>query len=265
MTWMDEYFMDDIGPPPSKRKAKRPKPTPEEVPPVNTAGTPKNKRRPPKSPEKVKEAPPEPPKTVRGPEARFADDELAATEAFFNDSELRNWRGPIYIGIDTGKSGAIGYVYPEKPGITTAINIPTFSMERKGKTEKGNLRQKTVFNEPLIWQIVQLWLPHRSRIIVAIEETQPRETDGGRTGHALGYGLGMWPLFLASHGFSVEMILPAVWKRDLGLCGKDKEWSRLLSQRLWPSAPLFRKKDEGRAEALLVAEAIRRRRENRRE
>ena len=39
----------------------------------------------------------------------------------------------------------------------------------------------------------------------------------------------------------------------MGLKGKDKEASRLRSQQLWPSADLRKKKDHGRAEALLLA------------
>jgi len=43
-----------------------------------------------------------------------------------------------------------------------------------------------------------------------------------------------------------------VWKKTFGL-GKDKEQARLRAQQLFPAADLRRKRDHGRAEALLLA------------
>lgn len=259
MNWNEDFEADM--PPVRRPKPRKDAKPAAEVPPVNTAGTPKPRAPRVPKPKTPREAPPQKPKTLTGAAARQCDDILETTKTFFGYSEVRDWRGLIYIGIDTGKDGAIGLLYPEKPEITTASQLPTMDIRRGGKTKKGNARFKTLYDEGMLWEVVQVWLPFRSRIVVAIEETQPRETDGGRTGHAMGYGLGMWPLFLRSHGFTVEMVLPAVWKVKMGLAGKDKEWSRLMAQRLWPAAPLFRKKDEARAEALLIAECIRRRRE----
>jgi crossover junction endodeoxyribonuclease RuvC len=52
-------------------------------------------------------------------------------------------------------------------------------------------------------------------------------------------------------------VTPQVWKKSLGL-SKDKAESLDLARNLWPDAPLSRVKDNGRAEALLIAEWIRR-------
>ena len=282
MSWMDDDYEEYMSPirrpkkpaaasckePPKRskkdKKAKKAKKATvaSEVPAVDTAGIPKPRERKQRV-VKPKEKPPVKPITLRGEEARKNDDCLATMASFFHDRDLAAWRGPIYIGIDTGKEGAFGFLYPEKLEITVATDIPTMDVKRPHarKTKKGHDRYKTLYDEALIWEAVKIWLPYRSRIIVAIEETQPRETDGGRTGHAMGYGFGMWPLFLRSHGFAMEMILPAAWKVKMKLAGKDKEWSRLMAQRLWPSASLFRKGDDGRAEALLIAECIRRQRE----
>jgi crossover junction endodeoxyribonuclease RuvC len=52
-------------------------------------------------------------------------------------------------------------------------------------------------------------------------------------------------------------VTPKVWKQAMRL-SKDKAESLALARALWPQAPLTRVKDNGRAEALLIAEWLRR-------
>jgi Holliday junction resolvasome RuvABC endonuclease subunit len=54
-----------------------------------------------------------------------------------------------------------------------------------------------------------------------------------------------------------HMVTPQRWKKALQL-DSDKQKSLDLARQLWPNAPLLRKKDNGRAEALLLAEYLRR-------
>ena len=67
-----------------------------------------------------------------------------------------------------------------------------------------------------------------------------------------GYGFGVWLGVLAALALPHTRVRPAIWKRAMGL-GKDKEQARLRAIQLFPSADLRRKKDHGRAEALLLA------------
>lgn len=53
------------------------------------------------------------------------------------------------------------------------------------------------------------------------------------------------------------MVRPQVWKKAMGL-SSDKAESLAMARELWPAAPLERVKDNGRAEALLLAEYWRR-------
>jgi len=53
------------------------------------------------------------------------------------------------------------------------------------------------------------------------------------------------------------LVRPQKWKKDMGLTS-DKAESLDMARELWPAAPLTRKKDNGRAEALLIAEWLRR-------
>lgn len=52
---------------------------------------------------------------------------------------------------------------------------------------------------------------------------------------------------------AIELVSAASWKRALGLFGTDKRASLNKARLLFRSASLERKKDHGRAEALLVA------------
>jgi crossover junction endodeoxyribonuclease RuvC len=55
----------------------------------------------------------------------------------------------------------------------------------------------------------------------------------------------------------VELVRPQKWKKEMGL-SYDKDLSLDMARKLWPEAPLKRKKDVDRAEALLLAEYLRR-------
>ena len=53
-------------------------------------------------------------------------------------------------------------------------------------------------------------------------------------------------------GTTVHMVTPQQWKKTLKL-DSDKSKSLAMARDLWPNAPLKRQKDNGRAEALLMA------------
>lgn len=53
-----------------------------------------------------------------------------------------------------------------------------------------------------------------------------------------------------------HLVTPQVWKKALKL-DSDKTKSLVMARNLWPTAPLKRQKDNGRAEALLMAHWLR--------
>ena len=53
-----------------------------------------------------------------------------------------------------------------------------------------------------------------------------------------------------------HFVTPRIWKKALGL-DSDKNRSLALARNLWEEAPISRQKDNGRAEALLIAEWLR--------
>src|SRR5690606_16808140 len=68
-----------------------------------------------------------------------------------------------------------------------------------------------------------------------------------------GMGYGVIQGVLASLGIPYTLVTPQTWKKRAGLAGKDKDNARTLAQQLCPEAPLGRKKDIGRADAILIA------------
>ena len=75
---------------------------------------------------------------------------------------------------------------------------------------------------------------------------------GTRSMFTVGVGFGAWLGLLAALQIPYTRVRPGVWKKAEGL-GPDKEQARLRAQQLFPGADLQRKRDHGRAEALLLA------------
>ena len=93
---------------------------------------------------------------------------------------------------------------------------------------------------------------------VYVEEVHSMPGQGVASTFKFGKGYGEILGVLATLGLGYRAISPAVWKRAMGLVGKDKGESRRRAQALFPAAVLDRVKDHGRAEALLLAEYGRR-------
>ncbi len=181
----------------------------------------------------------------------------------------------LYIGIDPGATGGIAFLHSR---YHLEIDIPTINIEVKRTkrttedeyVETGHL-SKTVagttthFNYGAICAIfrkVVRFCKDSIDIAVALEEA-PASIGPGRH-HAdvmINRAYAMWPLFLHSKGLSVEEVRPSVWKPRMGVPGSDKEKSRRKALALFPKADVLRKKDHGRADALLLAEDLRRQRE----
>ncbi|CAN1250157.1 Holliday junction resolvase MOC1, chloroplastic [Linum perenne] len=72
-----------------------------------------------------------------------------------------------------------------------------------------------------------------------------------------GFGYGLWIGILVASGYSVVPVPSLTWKNKFRLTGENatKDESRRLASTLFPSlsSSLTRKKDHGRAEALLIA------------
>lgn len=142
------------------------------------------------------------------------------------------------VGIDPGASGAIAIINGES-SIVIVDDLPTM---KPGK--------RTVINGAALASILR---PYLADIRIAVvEQVATRPGQGIASSGALMHSLGVIDGVIAALGIPSRHVPPTVWKKAAGL-GADKEQARARAIALWPDAPLSRKKDHGRAEALLLA------------
>jgi hypothetical protein len=210
-----------------------------------------------------------------------------AQQAFTDFVEkVKDLPDEVYMGIDPGNEGAIALLCKRT---CTAVDIPVLkiAVKRSRKLTKKTRKpthapgQKTetytgesvLFNYMAIVELMRVLKPVKDRVYVCLELAQVQNTSNtskGKkfkptplTGYKVAWGCAMWPLYFASRGWPLEMPTPAQWKAAMGL-GKDKEANRAKAIGMFPKAPLARKKDHNRAEAVLLAEYLKRLRQGQR-
>lgn len=98
-------------------------------------------------------------------------------------------------------------------------------------------------------RIVGFWNPREA----IIERVSAMPKQGIASAFRFGWGVGLLRGVLLANGVSLYEVAPTKWKKHFGL-NSEAEKSRELAIRYWPGCQkLSRKKDHGRAEALLLA------------
>ena len=92
--------------------------------------------------------------------------------------------------------------------------------------------------------------------VAIVEQVGSMPGQGVSSTFKFGMGCGLIRGVLAGAGVPIISVTPAKWKKHFSL-NSDAEKSRALAIRRFPTASLARKKDHGRAEALLIAYANR--------
>lgn len=147
------------------------------------------------------------------------------------------------LGIDIGVQGGIAII--DDFGALIVHPMPTL--------HDGPAGRRSV-NAPLLANII--YSSHATHAYV--EHVSARPGEGAVGAFAFGRSRGVIEGVLGACGISCTFITPASWKRAVGLApGRDKDASRAEAIRRWPGqASLFeRKKDDGAAEAALIAVA----------
>jgi crossover junction endodeoxyribonuclease RuvC len=151
-----------------------------------------------------------------------------------------------FIGIDVGATGALALVTPAGALVEVA-DMPTL---HDGPANRASV------NGPLLADILARW--HARTAFVEYVGARPGE--GAVGAFAFGRARGVIEGACGALGIAVTFIAPPCWKRLVGIPpGKDgaKDAARAEAIRRWPDhAALFaRVKDDGRAEAALIAVA----------
>lgn len=155
----------------------------------------------------------------------------------------------IYIGIDPGLSGAVAVLNGE--GAVCCIHdTPTLTVEGEKTKRKYNVPAMAALLEGI-----------HDGVLVVLENVHSMPKQGVASSFTFGMGLGLWMGIIGAFQLPLEMPSPQRWKKEmLADQGKEKDASRFKAIQLFPSVAdqLNRVKDDGRAEALLMAEYGRR-------
>lgn len=148
----------------------------------------------------------------------------------------------LSIGIDPGLRGAVAVLDPT--GALVALHdTPTLTL----RTSRGSRQE---YDIPGVVALLAHYVGSQAHVI--LEESQAMPGQGTRSMFQVGLGVGVWLGILGALGLAHTRNRPHVWKRRLGLTS-DKEQARLRAMQLFRGADLRRRRDHGRAEALLLA------------
>lgn len=147
----------------------------------------------------------------------------------------------MIVGIDPGFSGAIALLNP----FTRYLEVHDMPV-------LPNKTGKTVLD---FTKLVGLLVPPRDvRIVAMVEQVSAMPGQGVTSMFRLGQSLGAIEATVHGHGYEVHYATPSKWKRYFGL-SSNKDISRGLAKQRFPAQASYfdRKKDDGRAEAALLA------------
>jgi len=151
----------------------------------------------------------------------------------------------IFIGVDPGLSGAFACIN----GLDSKITLHDIPVIKVGKRHE--------YSVPDIVKFFQSRMP----CFVGLEalHAMPKSMCSVMGNFSLGRSSGIFEGIIAALGISFEKIPPRRWKKVM-LDGMPagKNASIIVARRLFPGVDLPRKKDHGKADALLMAEFVKR-------
>lgn len=150
----------------------------------------------------------------------------------------------LTFGIDPGLSGAIATLIDGEPG--PLIDMPTRMV---GDWNEVDAAEIAAFIR------CQRAIHHGAYVSACIEKVGAMPTDGATSAFRFGESSGKVKAVLESLGIPYTRPVPRSWKNHYGLLKTEKDEARLLAIRRFPlmAERLKRKKDDGRADALLLA------------
>ena len=148
----------------------------------------------------------------------------------------------IIFGVDPGLSGAVAIL--DSHGSLVGIHdMPTMA--------KGTGKKKQV--NPAALTGFLAGYSGCGGATAYLERVSAMPGQGVSSVFAFGESYGVIRGVLAAAYIPLELVTPQAWKRRFGLLGTEKDAARTKAIELYPEASLARKKDIGRADALLIA------------
>ena len=138
------------------------------------------------------------------------------------------------VGIDPGVSGAVAFYYPDRPTLISPYDVPVADNS---------------INASALYDLIRDHAPD----LAVVEHVHAFKGQGVTSMFNFGKSYGTALGVIGALKIPVVHVSPAKWKKYFGLSA-DKEESRGLAIDKWPACLHFRrKKDNGRAEAALMA------------
>jgi len=188
----------------------------------------------------------------------------------------------IVVGVDPGATGAVGvlrdgrfikvYDLPMykrlmggKRAQARADRIKAKPKGQKTAADKKKPKTRREYDRPalaeIFWRIKEKSDELNEEVFLLIEEVGVQPRDGKVGAFQFGKGFGILLGIAAAVGFDAKLVRPGEWKKRMfGMAGSSKAESIASAKALFPDAAdqLTRVKDDGRAEAILLAEYARR-------
>jgi len=145
------------------------------------------------------------------------------------------------IGIDVGLSGAIAMMQGET--LTGIVDMPTVTLTRNGAAK----RQISI---PELVEIIKTFQPDEAYC----ERVFAMSGQGVTSVFSFGRSLGAIEGILGARLIKTTLVTPQIWQKAMGVSG-GKDGARARAMEVFPwNVDLFkRKKDDGRADAALIA------------
>ena len=164
----------------------------------------------------------------------------------------------LTLGIDPGLSGACAILHDDSM-VPEVFDLPTLEVIR-------NKKRRREYQIASLVSSLTLHIGNRmsetGEVHAYVERSQAMpfmlhgRTQGVTSSFSMGRGLGILEGVLSALNIPYTLVAPATWKRAMlgGKVKQAKEASRLRAQQLFPGADLSKKRDHGKAEALLIAQ-----------
>jgi crossover junction endodeoxyribonuclease RuvC len=151
----------------------------------------------------------------------------------------------LVLGVDPGQTGAIAVL--ADGDVEGFIDMPT--LPRRAGGFQVNAAELAASLRGVLQRFSGAY------VLAVLEQVSAMPKQGGASGFRFGQSDGMVRGVLGALRIPIIEVPPQMWKRHLRLTGCNKDAARTLAVQRFPAAApsLTRKKDIGRADALLIA------------
>lgn len=155
----------------------------------------------------------------------------------------------VWVGIDPGLSGALAVI--TNSGRYIFLDTPTVAVGKKSKRQMNLIATRSA-----LVKIKNHAQQENTELHVTLERVSSMPGQGVTSMFNFGMGFGMWQGLLAALEIPYSLVAPVTWKRQM-MPDMQKEKGASIQRvgQLFPEAAkqLTRKKDHGKADALLLA------------